>query len=126
MGEASHAGPTGGEFGRFPNTPHSWILFQRSMGAAVQFDLRSDTESVLSGPDVPRDAFGEDVEPVGDEVWSVAGTEEVVSGRDFWDKRRACVMKVVPQFLQETQCELLWKRLLRRVMYVKGVGGSCS
>ena len=39
----------------------------------------SDTESVLSGPDVPRDAFGEDVESVDDEVWSVAGTEEVVS-----------------------------------------------
>ena len=139
----------GGEFGRFsalseedevevvPRTCRLVLVSQHatqldspsappSMGAAVQFDLRSDTESVLSGPDAPQDAFGEDVESVDDEVWSVAGTEEVVSeveaevevaglGRrplqaaflaldqlnvEEIFKQRACVMKVVPQFLK--------------------------
>ena len=28
---------------------------------------------------MPQDAFGEEVESIDDEVWSVAGTEEVVS-----------------------------------------------
>ena len=49
-----------------------------SASAALQFYLRSDTESVLSGPDVSRDAFGGSVDVEG-EIWSVAGTEEVVS-----------------------------------------------
>ena len=58
-------------------------------GGAVQFDLRSDTESVLSGPEVPQDAFGQDVESVDDEVWSVAGTLQGFAGRlprttDVW------------------------------------------
>ena len=52
-----------------------------SVGVALQFDLRSDTEIVLSGPDVPGDAFGEDVKSVDEEgeIWSVAGTQGVVS-----------------------------------------------
>ena len=144
VGEASHPGPTGGEFGRFsvfseedevdvvPGTRRLVLVSQHATqldslsapGGAVQFGLRSDTESVLSGPEVPQDAFGEDVESVDDEVWSVAGTEEVVSeveaevevpvlGRrplqaaflaldqlnvEEIFKQRACVMKVVPQF----------------------------
>ena len=56
----------------FPNTPHTQLDSLSAPGGAVQFDLRSDTESVLSGPEV----FGESVH---DEVWLVAGTEEVVS-----------------------------------------------
>ena len=42
-----------------------------SVGALQFFDLRSDTESVLLCPDVPRNSFGEDVESVDEEgeIW---------------------------------------------------------
>ena len=62
---------------RWRLSPGPVVSFWVSKHHTVEFSFRADTESVLSGPEVPQDASGEDVESVEKEVWSVACTEVV-------------------------------------------------